>query len=153
MYTLLSAKLQSQMTALKLLEERLNTVRVKALLQWEFTVIYCEFNKIFHNISDLWRDKYLTFLVQWCNYNRRRWEKNKRISTKIERQISSSFFKISQSFNISLFSFTDNKKSELLKSVWNIMIQVHQDMNHSTFCRSQNLLVRKRLEDIESIER
>ena len=28
------------------------------------------------------------------------------------------------------------------------MIQVHQDMNHSTFCRSQNLLVVKRLKDM-----
>ncbi len=140
MYTLLLSKLQTQMTTLDLLEERLNTVRVKAVLWWGFTVIYCEFNNVFCDVPELWKDRCLTFLAQWCNYNKQRWTKKKRISRRVEEHSSASASNVPQSIEISLPSYIDNKKSEPLKTVQNIMIQVHQDQNHSISCRSQDLL-------------
>ncbi len=53
-----------------------------------------------------------------------------------------------QSFNTSLFSYIDDEKSESLKRVQNIMIQVYQDKNHSTSCRSQDLLLLKKIKDL-----
>jgi hypothetical protein len=51
MYMHLLSKLQTQMTTLDLLKERLNTVRAKAVLWWEFIIIYCEFNNVFCDVS------------------------------------------------------------------------------------------------------
>ncbi len=140
MYVLLLSKLQTQMTTLDLLEERLNTVRIKAVLQWGFTVIYCEFNDVFCDVSELWKNRCLTFLTQWCNYNKQRWTKKKKIFRRVEEHSSASASNVPQSTEISLFSYTDDKKSESLKKVQNIIMQVHQDKNHNISCRSQDLL-------------
>jgi len=53
-----------------------------------------------------------------------------------------------QSFNTNLLFYTDDKKSESLKTVQNIMIQIHQDKNYSISCRSQDLLLLKKIEDL-----
>ena len=140
MYVLLLLKLQTQMTTLDLLEERLNIIRVKAVLWWGFIVIYCEFNNVFCDVSELWKNRCLTFLAQWCNYNKQRQMKKKRISKRIEEHSSASASNVPQSTETSLPSYTDDKKPEPLKAVQNIMIQVHQDQNHSISCRSQDLL-------------
>jgi len=125
MYAFLLLKLQTQMTTLDLLEERLNIVRVKAVLQWGFTVIYCKFNNVFCDVSELWKNRCLTFLTQWYNYNKQRQMKKKKIFRRIEEHSSASASNVSQLTEISLLSYTDNKKSESLKKVQNIMMQVH----------------------------
>ncbi len=140
MYALLLSKLQTQMTTLDLLEERLNTVRVKAVLQQGFTVIYCEFNDVFCDVSELWKNKCLTYLTQQCNYNKRRQTKKKKISRRIEEHGSASASNVPQLTEISLFSYINDEKPEPLKTVQNIMIQVHWNQNHSISCRSQDLL-------------
>jgi len=140
MYVLLLSKLQTQMTTLDLLEERLNIVRVKAVLWQGFTVIYHKFNNVFCDVSELWKNRCLTFLTQWCNYNKQRWTKKKRISKRIEEHGSASASNVPQSIKISLSSYIDDKKSEPLKAVQNTMIQVYWDQNHSISCRSQDLL-------------
>ncbi len=140
MYALLLSKLQTQMTTLDLLEERLNIVKVKAVLQQGFTVIYCEFNNVFCDVLELWKNRCLTFLAQWCNYNKRRQSKKKRISRRVEEHGPAPASNVPQSTEISLSFYTDDKKSEPLKAVQNTMIQVHWDQNHSTSCRSQDLL-------------
>jgi len=140
MYVLLLLKLQTQMTTLDLLEERLNIIKIKAVLWWGFIVIYCEFNNVFCDVSELWKDRCLTFLAQWCNYNKRRQMKKKRISKRIEEHSSASASNVPQSTETSLSSYTDDKKPEPLKKVQNIIMQVHQDKNHSISCRSQDLL-------------
>jgi len=86
--------------------------------------------------------------MQWCNYNKRRQKKNKRTSIKIKRKNLTSFSDVSQSSDTSFFSSINNEKSESLKSVQNMMIQIHWNMNHSTFCRSQDLLVLNKLNDM-----
>ncbi len=140
MYTLLLSKLQTQMTTLGLLEERLNTVRVKAVLQWEFTVIYCKFNDVFCDVPELWKNRCLTFLTQWCNYNKWRQTKKKKISRRVEEHSSAPASNVPQSTEISLSSYIDDKKPEPLKKVQNTMMQIHWDKNHSISCRSQDLL-------------
>jgi len=136
------------MTTLDLLEERLNTVRVKAVLQWGFTVIYCEFNNVFCDVSELWKNRCLTFLAQWCNYNKQRQTKKKRISKRVEEHDSASASNVSQSTEISLSFYTDDEKSESLKKVQNTMMQVHQNKNHSISCRSQDLLQSGKIEGL-----
>ena len=148
MYTLLLSKLQTQMTTLDLLEERLNTVRVKAVLQWGFTVIYCKFNNVFCDVPELWKNRCLTFLTQWCNYNKWRQTKKKRIFRRVEEHNSASASNVPQSTEISLSSYTDDEKSEPLKEVQNTMMQVHWDKNHSISCRSQDLLQLRKMKGL-----
>ncbi len=148
MYALLLLKLQTQMTTLDLLEERLNTVRIKAVLQWGFTVIYCEFNNVFCDVLELWKNRCLTFLTQWCNYNKRRWTKKKRIFRRVEEHNSASASNVPQLTEISLPSYIDDKKSEPLKKVQNTMMQVHWDKNHSISCRSQDLLQSRKMKGL-----
>ncbi len=148
MYTLLLSKLQTQMTTLDLLEERLNTVRVKAVLQWGFTVIYCKFNDVFCDVLKLWKNKCLTFLTQQCNYNKQRQTKKKRIFRRVEEHDSASASNVSQSIKISLLSYIDDEKSEPLKKVQNTMMQVHQNKNHSISCRSQDLLQLRKMKGL-----
>jgi len=136
------------MTTLDFLEERLNIVRVKAVLQWGFTVIYCEFNDVFCDVLKLWKDRCLTFLAQWCNYNKQRQMKKKRISRRVEEHGSAPASNVPQSTEISLPSYIDDKKSEPLKKVQNTMMQVHQDKNHSISCRSQDLLQLRKMKDL-----
>jgi len=38
------------MTTLDFLEEKLNTIKIKAVLQQEFIIIYCEFNNVFCDV-------------------------------------------------------------------------------------------------------
>ena len=128
------------MTTLDLLEERLNIVRVKAVLWQGFTVIYCEFNNVFCDVSELWKNRCLTFLTQWCNYNKQRQMKKKRISRRVEEHNPAPASNVPQSTEISLSFYIDDEKPELLKAVQNTMIQVHWDQNHSISCRSQDLL-------------
>jgi len=125
MYALLLSKLQTQMTTLDLLKERLNTVRVKAVLQQGFIVIYCKFNDVFCDVPELWKDRCLTFLTQWCNYNKQRQTKKKRIFKRVEEHNPASASNVSQSTEISLLSYINDKKSEPLKKVQNTMMQVH----------------------------
>jgi len=94
MYTCLLLKLQTQITTLNLLEERLNTVKVKAVFWWEFIIIYCKFNNVFCDVFKSWKNKCLTFLTQWCNYNKWRWIKEKQISKKVEDHDSASAFNV-----------------------------------------------------------
>jgi len=148
MYALLLSKLQTQMTTLNLLEERLNIVRVKAVLWWEFIIIYCEFNNVFCDVPELWKNRCLTFLAQWCNYNKRRWMKKKRISRRVEEHGSAPASNVPQLTEISLFSYIDDKKSESLKAVQNTMIQIHWDQNHSISCRSQDLLQSEKMKGV-----
>ncbi len=140
MYALLLSKLQTQMTTLDFLEERLNIVRVKAVLRQGFTVIYHKFNNVFCDVPELWKNRCLTFLSQWCNYNKQRQIKKKKISRRVEEHSSAPASNVPQSIKISLSSYTDDKKPEPLKAVQNTMIQVHWDQNHSISCRSQDLL-------------
>jgi len=148
MYVLLLSKLQTQMTTLDLLEERLNIVRVKAVLRQGFTVIYHKFNNVFCDVPELWKDKCLTFLTQWCNYNKWRQMKKKKISKRVEEHSPAPASNVPQSTEISLLSYTDDKKSESLKTVQNTMIQVHQDQNHSISCRSQDLLQLRKMKGV-----
>jgi len=148
MYVLLLSKLQTQMTTLDLLEERLNIVRVKAVLWWGFTVIYCEFNDVFCDVPELWKNRCLTFLTQWCNYNKQRQMKKKRISRRVEEHDSAPASNVPQSTEISLLFYTDDKKSEPLKKVQNTMMQVHWNKNHSISCRSQDLLQLRKMKGL-----
>jgi len=148
MYVLLLLKLQTQMTTLDLLEERLNIVKVKAVLWWGFTVIYHKFNNVFCDVFKLWKNRCLTFLAQWCNYNKQRQTKKKRIFKRIEEHDSASASNVPQSTEISLLSYTDDKKPEPLKKVQNTMIQVHWNKNHSISCRSQDLLQLRKMKDL-----
>ncbi len=148
MYALLLSKLQTQMTTLNLLEERLNIIRVKAVLQWGFTVIYHKFNNVFCDVSELWKNRCLTFLAQWCNYNKQRQMKKKKISRRVEEHNPASASNVPQSIKISLPSYIDNKKSEPLKEVQNIIMQVHWDKNHSISCRSQDLLQLRKMKGL-----
>ncbi len=148
MYVLLLLKLQTQMTTLDLLKERLNIVRVKAVLWWGFTVIYCKFNNVFCDVLKLWKNRCLTFLTQQCNCNKQRWTKKKRIFRRVEEHGSASASNVSQSIETSLFSYTDDKKPEPLKKVQNIMMQVHWDKNHSISCRSQDLLQSEKMKGL-----
>jgi len=124
-YTHLLSKLQTQMTILDLLKEKLNIVKTKTVLWWEFIIIYCKFNNVFCNVFKSWKNKCLTFLTQWCNYNKWRQIKEKWIFRKIEDHDSALVFNVSQSFNTNLFFYINNKKSKSLKTVQNIMIQIH----------------------------
>jgi len=148
MYTHLLLKLQTQITTLDFLKEKLNTVKTKTVFQQKFIVIYCEFNNVFCNIFKSWKNKCLTFLTQWCNYNKWRQIKEKWIFRRVKDHDSALVFNVLQSFNTSLFFYIDNKKSELLKTVQNIMIQIHQNKNHSTSCKSQDLLSSEKIEDL-----
>jgi len=148
MYALLLSKLQTQMTTLDLLEERLNIIRVKAVLWWGFTVIYCEFNNVFCDVSELWKNRCLTFLTQQCNYNKWRWTKKKRISRRIKEHGSAPASNVPQLTEISLPSYINDKKPEPLKAVQNTMIQVHRDQNHSISCRSQDLLQLRKMKGV-----
>jgi len=56
-----------------------------------------------------------------------------------------------QLFDTSLLFYINNEKSESLKTVQNIMIQIHQNKNHSINCRSQNLLLLEKIEDLMMI--
>jgi len=116
-YMHLLSKLQTQMTTLDLLEKKLNTVKAKAVLWWEFIIIYCEFNNVFCNVLKSWKNKCLTFLIQQCNYNKWRQIKEKWIFKKVEDHDSASAFNVSQSFDTSFFSYIDDEKSESLKTV------------------------------------
>ena len=87
-------------------------------------------------------------MTQQCNYNKQRQIKEKQISKRIEDHSSASAFNVLQLSDINLFSYTDNEKSESLKTVQNIIIQVHQDKNHSTSCKSQDLLLSEKIEDL-----
>jgi len=51
--------------------------------------------------------------------------KKKRIFKRVEEHSSASASNVPQSTEISLFSYIDDKKSEPLKKVQNIMMQVH----------------------------
>ena len=148
MYALLLSKLQTQMTTLDLHEERLNIIRVKAVLQWGFTVIYHKFNNVFCDVPKLWKNRCLTFLTQWCNYNKWRQMKKKRIFKRIKEHGSAPASNVPQSTEISLPSYTDNKKLEPLKKVQNTMMQVHWDKNHSISCRSQDLLQSRKMKGL-----
>ncbi len=66
--------------------------------------------------------------------------KKKRISKRVEEHSSAPASNVPQLTEISLLSYTDDKKSEPLKAVQNTMIQVHQNQNHSISCRPQDLL-------------
>ncbi len=136
------------MTTLDLLEERLNIVRVKAVLWQGFTVIYHKFNDVFCDVLKLWKNKCLTFLTQWCNYNKQRWMKKKKIFKRIEEHSSASASNVPQSTEISLFSYINDEKSEPLKKVQNIMIQVHWNKNHNISCRSQDLLQLRKMKGL-----
>lgn len=152
MYKLLLTKLQAQMTALGLLGERLNTARAKALLRRGFTVIYLEFDSVFRNVPERWKDRCLTFLAQRCNYNKRRRTKDKRAPTNVGRQGVAPSSDLSQPSDITLPSSTDDERPGPLKSVQNTMLQVHRDVNHSTSCRPQDMLVAGRLEGTVKVD-
>jgi len=74
--------------------------------------------------------------------------KKKRIFRRVEEHSSASASNVSQSTEISLFSYINDKKSEPLKKVQNIMMQVHQDKNHSISCRSQDLLQLRKMKGL-----
>ncbi len=87
------------------------------------------------------RDKCLVFIAQRCNYNKRRRVKTWTVASVNEIQ------HIVTSFSILNFSSTSSSlinnidMHESVKTVQNIMIQVHRDISHSICCRSQDLLV------------
>jgi len=74
--------------------------------------------------------------------------KKKRISKRVEEHSPAPASNVPQSTEISLLSYTDDKKSESLKTVQNTMIQVHQDQNHSISCRSQDLLQLRKMKGV-----
>jgi len=87
-------------------------------------------------------------LTQQCNYNKQRQIKEKQIFRRVEDHDLVSAFNVLQSFDTSFFSYIDDKKSKSLKTVQNIMIQIYQNKNHSTSCRSQDLLLLRKIEDL-----
>ena len=103
---------------------------------------------MFCNVFKSWKNKCLTFLTQQCNYNKWRQIKEKWIFKRVKDHDLTLVFNVSQSFNTNLFFYINNKKSESLKTVQNIMIQIHQNKNHSTSCKSQDLLLLKKIKDL-----
>ena len=53
-----------------------------------------------------------------------------------------------QLFDTNFFFYIDDEKSESLKTVQNIIIQIHQNKNHNTSCRSQDLLLLRKIENL-----
>ncbi len=136
------------MTTLDLLEERLNTVKVKAVLWQGFTVIYCKFNDVFCDVLKLWKNRCLTFLAQQCNYNKQRQMKKKRIFRRVEEHDPAPASNVPQLTEISLPSYIDDEKPESLKKVQNTIMQVHWNKNHSISCRSQDLLQLRKMKGL-----
>ncbi len=71
-YFLILNHLQREMNKLDILDVRLNTCKVKSLFDQVFADVYKQFTDVFNNILKSQRDKCLVFIVQWCNYNKRR---------------------------------------------------------------------------------
>ncbi len=140
-YLLILNHLQREMNKLDILDVRLNTCKVKSLFNQVFANVYKQFINIFNNISKSWKDKYLVFITQWCNYNKRKWVKTQTVVSVNEIQHIVTSFNISNSSSMSSSSINDIDMHEFVKTVQNIMIQVHYDIFHNIYCRSQDLLV------------
>ena len=140
-YFLILSHLQREMNKLNILDVRLNTCKVKSLLNQVFANVYKQFTDIFDNISKSWRNKCLVFITQWCNYNKRKRVKTWTVMSvnKIQHIVTS--FNISNSSSTSSFSINNIDMHESVKTVQNIMIQVHHNISYNICCRSQDLLV------------
>ncbi len=140
-YLLISSHLQREMNKLDILNVRLNTRKVKSLLDQVFADVYKQFTDVFDNILKSRRDKCLVFIAQRCNYNKRRRVKTWTVTSvnKIQYIVTSS--SILNSSSTSSSSTNDIDMHESVKIVQNIMIQVHRDISHSICCKSQDLLV------------
>ena len=106
---------------------------------------------MFCNVSDAWKDRCLMFMTQQCNYNKRRQTRDRRTNISVQSQSSSSISESSLLSDMSLFFSADKKRFSSWKAVQNIMIQVYQDTDCSTSCRSQDLLELKRLDDLVNV--
>ena len=140
-YLLILSHLQREMNKLDILEVRLNTRKVKSLLDQIFADVYKQFTDVFNNISKSQRDKCLVFITQRCNYNKRRRVKTWTVASVNEIQHIVTSSSISNSSSTSSSSINNIDMHESVKTVQNIMIQVHRDISHSICCRSQDLLV------------
>ncbi len=140
-YLLISSHLQREMNKLNILDVRLNTRKVKSLLNQVFADVYKQFTDVFDNISKSWRDKCLVFIAQRCNYNKRRRVKTQTVASVNEIQHIVTSSSISNSLSTSSSLINDINMHESVKTVQNIMIQVHCNIFHSICCRSQDLLV------------
>ena len=121
-YLLILSHLQREMNKLNILDIRLNTRKVKSLLDQVFADVYKQFTDIFDNISKSWRDKCLVFIVQRCNYNKRRWVKTWTVASVNEIQHIVTSSSISNSSSMSSSSTNDIDMHKSVKTVQNIMI-------------------------------
>ncbi len=140
-YLLISSHLQHEMNKLDILNVRLNTCKVKNLLDQVFANVYKQFTDVFDNILKSQRNKCLVFIAQQCNYNKRRWVKTQTVVFMNEIQHIVTSFSISNSSSMSSSSINNINMHESVKTVQNIMIQVHCNISHSICCKSQDLLV------------
>ncbi len=140
-YLLISSHLQHEMNKLNILNIRLNTCKVKNLLDQVFANVYKQFTDVFDNILKSQRNKCLVFIAQQCNYNKRRWVKTQTVVFMNEIQHIVTSFSISNSSSMSSSSINNINMHESVKTVQNIMIQVHCNISHSICCKSQDLLV------------
>ena len=140
-YLLISSHLQHEINKLDILNVRLNTCKVKNLLDQVFANVYKQFTDVFDNILKSQRNKCLVFIAQQCNYNKRRWVKTQTVVFMNEIQHIVTSFSISNSSSMSSSSINNINMHESVKTVQNIMIQVHCNISHSICCKSQDLLV------------
>ncbi len=72
---------------------------------------------MFCEILKSWKNKCLTFLTQWYNYNKWRQIKEKKIFKKVKEYSLISAFNVQQLFNINFSSYINDEKHESLKTV------------------------------------
>ena len=83
-------------------------------------------------------------MTQQCNYNKQRQRKEQWLARRVEELDSESAFSVSHLSDMTFPAYTDDEMSASVKTVCNIMIQIHWDKNYSISCWSQDLISLRR---------
>ena len=83
-------------------------------------------------------------MTQQCNYNKQRWRKEQWLARRVEELDSESAFSVSHLSDMTFPAYINDEMPAPVKTVCNIMIQVHWDKNYSISCWSQDLILLRR---------
>ncbi len=141
------------MRSLQLIERKLNINKSKEIIRSTFEVIYHKFHIIFNDVARSRSDSMLMFMTQRSNYNVRRWLKVKEIWWNNLKYNSSSSSQLKTHSHLLIYVICDEwdlkrSQSVSIRSIKILIIQISCDLNHSTCCRSQDLLKRESVKNL-----
>jgi len=144
-YMQLKMQIRNQIRSLQLIKWKLNINKSKEIIRSTFEVIYHEFHIIFNDVMRSRSNSMLMFMTQRSNYNVRRWLRVRETWWNNLKYNSSSSLQLkihSHLLSYVICNEWDFKRSQSVsvRSVKILIIQISCNLNHSTCCKSQDLL-------------